>query len=267
MTQFRLGTQSWDFRAWIGPFYPPDTSTADMLALYGRMFSTIEVNLSFYTSPAAPVLRGWREQVPEDFLFALKVPQQVTHTKRLVDADDELDRFVERVRELETALGPVLVQLPPDFLPSPDTVSAFEDFVSHLPRDIQWSVEFRHPAWLTDDTLDLLRESNIALTLVDGRWLKQSTMLGLLADPTADFCYVRWMGSRDRRSTDPSRPQVDREADLAAWAAAFETIPDRVTTVYGYFNNQFQGRHGPHSVREMQRLIGQQPVEPVVPRR
>ncbi len=261
MTEFHLGTQSWNFRAWIGPFYLPDTDTADMLALYGRMFSTVEVDSSFYTIPAAPVLRGWREQVPDDFHFALKVPQQITHTKRLVDANDELDRFVERVRELETALGPVLVQLPPDFLPSRDTVSAFEDFVSHLPRDIQWSIEFRHPRWLTDDTLDLLRESNVAVTLVDGRWFKQSAMLGLLADPTADFCYVRWMGP-DRRITDFSRPQVDREADLAAWAEAFETIPERVTTVYGYFNNQFQG-HGPHSVREMQRLIGQQPVEPV----
>ena len=66
----------------------------------------------------------------------------------------------------------------------------------------------------------------------------------------------------DRRITDFSKPQVDREKDLAAWAAAFEALPERVKTVYGYFNNQFQG-HSPHSAREMQRLIGQQPMEPV----
>ena len=261
MIQFHFGTQSWNFRAWIGPFYPPDTKTEDMLRLYGRMFSTIEVDSSFYGIPAAPVLRSWREKVPRDFLFALKVPQQITHTKRLAGRDNTLDRFVDRIRELETALGPVLVQLPPDFLPSPDTVSTFKDFVSRLPRDLQWAVEFRHPAWLTDETLDLLRQSNIALTLVDGRWLKQSKMLELLTDPTADFCYVRWMGP-DRRITDFSKPQVDREKDLAAWAAAFEALPERVKTVYGYFNNQFQG-HSPHSAREMQRLIGQQPMEPV----
>jgi uncharacterized protein YecE (DUF72 family) len=236
-----------------------------MLSLYARMFSTIEVSSSFYTIPAAPVLRAWRDRVPDDFLFALKAPQQVTHTKRLVNADGELDRFVERVRELETALGPVLVLLPPDFLPSPENVSAFEDFVAHLPGDIRWSVEFRHPAWLTDDTLDVLREANVGLTLVDGRWLKRSTMLELLANPTADFCYVRWMGP-GRKTNDLSRPQDDREADLAAWADALATIPERVNMVYGYFNNQFQG-HGPHSVREMQRLLGQQPMDPVVLRR
>ncbi len=261
MTQFHLGTQSWNFRAWIGPFYPPDTDTEDMLALYGKMFSTIEVDSSFYALPAVPVLHAWRERVPDDFLFAFKAPQQITHTKRLKDVDEELSRFAERVQELGAALGPVLVQLPPDFLPSPETVSALEAFVSSLPRNIQWSVEFRHPAWLTDDTLDLLREPNVGLTLVDGRWLKRSRMLELLADPTADFCYVRWMGP-SRGTTGPSRSQGDREADLAAWAKAFETIPERVNKVYGYFNNRFQG-HGPQSVREMQRLVGQQPMEPV----
>ncbi len=85
-------------------------------------------------------------------------------------------------------------------------------------------------------------------------------MLELAADPTADFCYVRWMGL-DRRITDFSRPQLDREEELAAWAEVFKSLPASVDTVYGYFNNQFQG-HSPHSARRMQRLVGQQPVEP-----
>ncbi len=96
MIQFHFGTQSWNFRAWIGPFYPPDTNTENMLRLYGRMFSTIEVDSSFYGIPAAPVLRSWREKVPGDFLFALKVPQQITHTKRLAGRDNTLDESVER---------------------------------------------------------------------------------------------------------------------------------------------------------------------------
>ena len=85
-------------------------------------------------------------------------------------------------------------------------------------------------------------------------------MLELAADPTADFCYVRWM-ALDRRITDFSRAQLDREEALAAWAEVLKSLPGSVDTVYGYFNNQFQG-HSPHSAREMQRLVGQQPVEP-----
>ena len=85
-------------------------------------------------------------------------------------------------------------------------------------------------------------------------------MLELASEPTADFCYVRWMGL-DQRITDFSRAQLDREEELAAWAEVFKSLPGSVDTVYGYFNNQFQG-HSPHSAREMQRLVGQQPVEP-----
>ncbi len=261
MTCFHFGTQSWRFRAWVGSFYPPNTKTADMLGLYGRMFSSIEVDSSFYALPAAPILLGWREKVPDDFVFALKVPQQITHSKRFVGVAAELQRFVDRIRQLETALGPVLVQLPPDFLPTVETRSALDNFLSTLPEDIRWSVEFRHPAWLDSETLSMLRERNVALTLVDGRWVRRVKMLEFAADPTADFCYVRWMGL-NRRITDFSRPKLDREEELAAWAEVLKSLPGSVDTVYGYFNNQFQG-HSPHSARAMQRLVGQQPVEPL----
>ncbi len=260
MTSFHFGTQSWRFRAWVGSFYPPNTKTADMLGLYGRMFSSTEVDLSFYALPAAPILLGWREKVPDDFVFALKVPQQITHSKRLTGVAAELQHFVDRIRQLETALGPVLVQLPPDFIPTVETRSTLDSFLSTLPEDIRWSVEFKHPAWLGNETLSMLRERKVALTLVDGRWVKRAKMLEFAADPTADFCYVRWMGLR--KITDVSRHQLDREKELAACAEVLKSLPGSVDTVYGYFNNQFQG-HSPHSARAMQRLVGQQPVEPL----
>jgi len=259
VTFFRFGTQNWRFQAWVGPFYPPNTKTMDMLYPYGRMFSSIEVGLSFYAIPAASVLLGWREKVPDDFVFALKVPQQITHNKRLVGVAAELQLFVDRIRQLETALGPVLVQLPPDFLPTVETRSTLDSFLSTLPDDIRWSVEFRHPAWLGNETLSMLREHNVALTLVDGRWVRRAKMLELAADPTADFCYVRWM-VLDQMITDFSRAQLDREEELTAWAEVLKSLPGSVDTAYGYFNNRFQG-HSPHSAREMQRLVGQQPVE------
>lgn len=261
MARILFGTQSWQFRAWVGPFYPPNTPAADMLRWYGRMFASIEVDSSFYAVPAAPVLRDWRDKVPRDFVFALKVPQQITHAKRLADAGDELQHFVDRIQVLEEMLGPVLVQLPPDFLPSLDNRTRLDLFLDSLPEDVRWAVEFRHPGWLEDETMAALQGRNVALTLADGRWVRRSRMLELAATPTADFCYVRWMGT-DRQITDFSRPQLDRDAELTAWAKALSALPKKVKTVYGYFNNHFQG-HSPHSVREMQRLVGQEPVEPV----
>ena len=261
MSVFRLGTQNWSYRAWVGPFYPPDTPTADMLQWYGRMFSTIEIDATFYAIPAEPIIDGWLAKVPSDFVFSLKVPQEITHGRRLGGCEATLNKFVDRVSQLGNSLGPMLVQLPPDFMPTPETRLALQNFVARLPHNHRWAVEFRHHGWLDQQTLAILRDHNVAVTLVDGRWVQRSRMLEVAAEPTADFSYVRWMGL-DRPLTDFSHPQRDRECELAIWADALKLLGERVETVYGYFNNQYQG-HSPHSVRAMQRLLGQAPVEPM----
>src|SRR6185436_8282430 len=34
----RLGTQGWNYDAWVGPFYPDNTKAVDFLAIYSRAF-------------------------------------------------------------------------------------------------------------------------------------------------------------------------------------------------------------------------------------
>ncbi len=259
-----LGTQNWNYRAWIGPFYPPETKTSDLLQWYSRMFSTIEVDSTFYGVPAEAVLKNWKDKVPDDFVFALKLPQEITHSKRLVGGEHVLERFVERVRFLGNSLGPILLQLPPDFLPSTDNRNVVEGFLAQLAPELRWTIEFRHPGWVDEDTLALLRDRNVALTLVDGRWIKRARVLELASQPTAKFAYVRWMGL-DRRLTDFSHPQSERDDELAEWAGALRGLEPQVETVFGYFNNQFQG-HSPYSARELQRALGQEVIEPMAVR-
>jgi uncharacterized protein YecE (DUF72 family) len=231
-----------------------------MLQFYSRVFDTIEVDASFYGTPAEPVLENWRSQVPDSFAFSLKVPQKITHELRLVGVDSILERFVNRVRVLDKGLGVLLLQLSPDFLPGGDERAVLEVFLQLLPRDLKWAIEFRHGGWLVPEILALLRANGVALALTDGRWHRRDRMLALAETPTADFAYVRWMGP-GRHLTDFSKPQVDRDADLDLWAQVLKSLALRVETIYGYFNNQFQG-HGPHSAREMQQRVG---LEPVVP--
>ena len=259
-----LGTQNWNYRAWIGPFYPPNTKNPDLLRWYGRMFSTLEVDSTFYGVPAEAVLKGWKEKVPDDFVFSLKLPQEITHSRRLVGGEEVLARFVDRVEFLGNSLGPILLQLPPDFLPSRDNRGLVQGFLAKLAPKLRWTIEFRHPGWVDEDTLALLRDRNVALTLVDGRWMKRARMLELASQPTANFTYVRWMGL-DRRLTDFSHPQLERDEELSEWAEVLQALEPRVETVFGYFNNQFQG-HSPHSVREMQKLLGQETVAPTAVR-
>jgi uncharacterized protein YecE (DUF72 family) len=186
------------------------------------------------------------------------MPQDITHEARLRGpALDQMRHFFDRARELEDKLGPVLMQLSPDFLPN--ELPALAKFLPELPSDVAVAVEFRHRGWITDGVLALLAEHGVALALTDGRWVPRRQMLGLAAKPTADFLYVRWMGP-NRDIVDYSRIQVDRARELEAWAEALRAIEPSVR-VYGYVNNHFAG-HSPASARDLQRLFGQTPVAP-----
>lgn len=260
--RIRVGTQGWNYDAWLGEFYPEGTRPADFLGTYARGFDSVEVDSTFYAVPPSRSVRGWAERTPPGFTLALKLPREVTHERRLRGAEDVVAEFFGRARELEGKLGPVLVQLGPDFLP--DELPALAAFLPLLPRDLRVAVEFRHRRWVDrrvlPGLLSLLAAHEVALALSDGPWIPRDVLLALAARPTAGFHYVRWMGP-DRSITDHSHLQADRAEEEAAWAQALLRAAARGTEVWAYFSNYWAG-HAPGSARIMQRLLGQQPVEP-----
>jgi uncharacterized protein YecE (DUF72 family) len=256
--EIHIGTQGWNYDAWVGPFYPHGTRPSDFLTVYSRAFDSVEVDSTFYASPAVATLRGWVERTPKRFLFALKMPQEITHEQRLRDVTGASESFFERVRDLGPKLGPILVQTGPDF--QPGELPALVDFIGRVPSDLRVAIEFRHRGWISDGVLALLKERNIALALIDGRWIPRKLMLSLASQPTADFAYIRWMGP-NRDLVDYSRVQVDRSAEIEKWSEAVEDLSEKVTHIYGYVANHFSG-HSPATAREFQLRLGQKPVDP-----
>jgi uncharacterized protein YecE (DUF72 family) len=189
------------------------------------------------------------------------MPREVTHELRLRHAEEVVDTFLERARELGGKLGPILLQMGPDF--GPDELPAIEGLVPQLPRAMRFAIELRQSRWMEPEVLprllELLARNGIALALSDGKWIRRETMLELLERPTADFLYVRWMGP-DRDITDYSRVQFDRSEEMRAWSEALKRAA-HTKEIYGFFNNHFAG-HSPASAREMQGLLGQAPVDP-----
>lgn len=259
--RIHIGTQGWNYPAWVGPFYPQGTRPAEFLATYAKAFGTVEVDSTFYAVPAAKVVRGWAQRTPPGFVFALKMPQEVTHERRLRDTGDVVAQFMDAARELGPKLGPILVQMGPDF--GPDEFPAMERFVRGLPREQRFAVEVRQSKWMRPDArpelLALLAEHGMALALSDGRWIDRETMTELAERPTADFHYVRWMGP-NRDITDYSHLQFDRSTEIREWYDVLRR-PALGTDLYGYFNNHFAG-HSPANARELQSLLGERPVDP-----
>lgn len=108
----RLGTSAFTAAGWEGSFYAPGTPTRDCLSYYATKFNSVEVDSTFYRTPAAMVVNGWYEKTPPDFMFAAKVPQVNTQEKALVNCEREFDEFVNRIDLLDDKLGLLLLQFP-----------------------------------------------------------------------------------------------------------------------------------------------------------
>ncbi len=114
-----------------------------MLSFYGKQFSTVEINHSFYRMPTESVLLNWAKSVPKGFRFALKANQRITHIQRLRNCEDTLKRFLELASVLNDGdhLGPILVQVPPNFkFDGP----LLEEFLALRPPAFQFAFEVRH---------------------------------------------------------------------------------------------------------------------------
>jgi uncharacterized protein YecE (DUF72 family) len=258
MPSIHLGTQGWNYDAWVGPFFPAGTKAVDFLATYSQAFDTVEVDSTFYAIPVAKTVRAWGARVGDGFEFALKLPQEITHEHRLRGVADTCARFFDVARELGPKLGPILIQLGPDFAPA--ELPALAAFLPALPRDLRFAVEFRQRGWIHEGVLALLAEHRVALALVDGRWIPRRTMLLLADRPTADFAYLRWIGP-NRDLVHYSRIQVDRTRELEAWARILPRLARKGLTVYGYASNHFAG-HSPATVRMLQEMLGLPAVDP-----
>src|SRR4051794_16271529 len=77
--------------------YPAEFEGASRLTYYASLFSSLEINSSFYKMPKAVTVEKWRESVPAHFRFTFKVPKTVSHAKGLQFSAEELEVFAEIV--------------------------------------------------------------------------------------------------------------------------------------------------------------------------
>jgi uncharacterized protein YecE (DUF72 family) len=178
------GTSGWAYPSWKPDFYPAKLPSAKFLNHYASRLNTVEVNYTFRRFPTEKLLRGWIENTPAAFQFAIKANQKITHVARLHDVAEFTSDFLRALQPLdeEKRLGPVLFQLPP-FLKC--DVVLLKDFLSLLPRSLRTAFEFRHLSWFSEDVYAALREANAALCNAESEKLETPDV------QTANFAYLR----------------------------------------------------------------------------
>ena len=231
-----IGTSGWTYDDWSRVFYPEKIKPADRLVYYVSKFPTVEVNATFYRTPTQNMIDAWNQKLPAEFHLVVKASRVVTHRKKLVDCDESLQVFLERVRQLKR-LRVILWQLPPSQHKDLDRLGRFLDSLPRIRTArgyVRHAVEFRHASWWNEHTTALLRQYAVAFVAVSHPKLPDTVF------PTSDILYVRYHGlGRQLYRYDYSRDE------LAQWADRLSPLL-RTRRLYAFFNNDYAA-HAPRN--------------------
>lgn len=159
----RVGCAGWSLSAEHKSRFPEAGTHLERSA---RVFSTVEINSSFYRPHRPDTYRRWADSVPDTFRFTAKVPKEITHVLRLQNAEKRLDVFLSEVMNLGEKLGALLVQLPPRLALDPESARPFLiAFRNAFSGRIAW--EARHASWFVPEARKLLREFEVAAVRAD----------------------------------------------------------------------------------------------------
>ncbi len=261
MAQIRIGISGWNYSGWRGDFYPKGLVQRRELEYAASKLTSIEINGSFYSLQRPTSYAAWREQTPEDFVFAVKGGRFITHMKKLNDVAVPLANcLASGLLALGDKLGPMLWQLPPNLGFDPERLASVFDqlprttgaaaevakghdakipddralTVAEDDRPLRHALEVRHSSFAVPEAVELLRAHDIAFVVADtaGRW-------PLVEEVTSDHVYVRLHGDKELYTSGYTPEALDR------WAGKAKGWAESGQDVYVYFDNDAKG-YAPH---------------------
>jgi uncharacterized protein YecE (DUF72 family) len=283
----RIGISGWTYAPWRGVFYPEKLPRKRELSYAAQQFRSIEINGTFYGLQRPESFAKWRDETPDDFVFAVKGSRYITHMLKLKDVETPLANFfASGILRLGPKLGPILWQFSPRMKFDHELFRSFFEMLpgnikeslalggrhdarldgrtwleSDADRPVRHAVEIRHDSFRTPAFIELLRDYNIALVCAD------TVEWPLLMDLTADFTYCRLHGSEELYVSGYDDKALDRWARrVRDWARGDDpTDPDHVMEpakqrekgrdVFVYFDNDAKVR-APADAASLARKVG-----------
>jgi uncharacterized protein YecE (DUF72 family) len=188
-----IGTSSWKYAGWRGMLYDDaryvwrgrfsqSRFERRCLAEYAEVFKTVSVDATFYKLPDAQFWNEFAPEVSPDFLFSLKVTDEIT-----VKTFPQLPRFESRAGKpnpnclnaslfasaflapcepFKKNVGLLIIEFsrfyPGDFARGRDFVEVLDRFLAEIPRGWRYGVEIRNREFLRDEYFTVLRRHGVA---------------------------------------------------------------------------------------------------------
>ncbi|MFX1592827.1 MAG: DUF72 domain-containing protein [Promethearchaeota archaeon] len=250
MVQISIGTAGWDYKDWIGPFYPKKLEKSQHLEYFSRFFNLVEINSTFYNLPSEDMVFNWNNRVPKNFRFIVKVWQQITHNLEDPELDSHIFEFFFRLKLLKTKIVGFLIQFPPWFKYSESHLEKLTFLLKKIPSEYKYIIELRDNSWFDPEILS---------KFIDGK----NKILGTTYMPTIipyylpnqSYYYIRLIG--DRELTFFNRIQRDQKDALNNLYKNVQSIIKKpnIYEIFIIVNNHFQGM-APESVNDLKKKFG-----------
>jgi uncharacterized protein YecE (DUF72 family) len=278
-----LGTSSWKYPGWCGQLYDESRYAwrgkfsekrfeQQCLAEYAEVFKSVCVDAAYYRFPDQAFIERMVVQVPEDFLFSLKVTDDITIKKftnlprfgvragkpneNFLNADLFASAFLRPCEPFKKNIGLLIFEFSKfhssDYEHGRDFVADLYTFLGKLPAGWRYGVEIRNKTFLHPDYFGALSRHNVAH--IYNSWAdmpgvgEQWRMPG--SRTATDFVGARFLltpGRKYQEAVDLFSPYKEtREPDSDARAAGAGMIRQSfsVKTSKGtfiYVNNRLEG--------------------------
>jgi uncharacterized protein YecE (DUF72 family) len=254
-----IGCSGWNYGdssekgGWRNVFYP-DNKTRK-LSYYSQFFNTVEMDATFYNRFYQHMTQGLfvgiARTTPPDFKISVKVPEIITHDKRLdinKDVMVDLMTFLDKISPLKNSnkLGAIIIQLPPSFTITES--KKLEEFLNVLMNntDVQsnnnFAIEFRHTSWNTEGVLELLQHYDIASVLTDSPEREHLEFLSNENNITSRSTSVVRLHGRNTTQGHYWYNYLYSQKELEPWVEKIGRINQKTDTIFVYFNNHYGGK-------------------------
>jgi len=250
MVKIKIGTAGWDYKDWVGPFYPKQLEKARYLPYLSKIFDIVEINSTFYNLPTESMVINWKNRVPENFRFVVKVWQKITHNLNESDLELNINNFFSILLLLNAKIEYFLLQFPPWFKYTDSHLRKLKSLIKEIPSEYKYIIELRDNSWFNSEILS---------NFIDGKRIILGTtykpdIIPYYLENQKNY-YIRLIGDREITIFNRiQRKQKNSLSDLNKNIGKLVKIPS-IYEIFIIVNNHFAG-FAPESANELKKKWG-----------
>lgn len=281
----RIGTCSWKYDSWKGLVYK-NSNTKNYLREYSNKFNTVEIDQWFWSLfppsnvvlPRKNVAEEYKNSVPPDFLFTIKVPNSITLThfyKQLKEEElkpnphflssELFNGFLSSIEPLLNQTGCLIFQFEYLNKQKMKSFSEFQKKFLEFYREIEKmslpiGIELRNPNYLNENFFSFLAELKILPVFLEGYYMPPiKEIYDKYKKIIKDSVVIRLHGP-DRKvvemiaNDDWSKIYINRDKELKSIVELIKDLQSREVDLFLNVNNHFEGS-APLTIEKIKKLI------------